>query len=112
MRRQIRALGQLPARHHRTGTLPKEHQAKLEQQLRQAHKLEAVGRLAGGIAHDFNNILLAIRGNGELALDALKTGDDAVEEVEEMVEAASARGLTAQLLAFSRRRCFRPRSST
>ena len=83
--------------------LAEEHQTKLEHQLRQAHKLEAVGRLAGGIAHDFNNILLAIRGNGELALHALKDGDDAVEEVEEMVAASErAAALTAQLLAFSR----------
>ena len=83
--------------------LAEEHQTKLEHQLRQAHKLEAVGRLAGGVAHDFNNILLAIRGNGELALDALKDGDDAVEEVEEMVAASErAAALTAQLLAFSR----------
>ena len=81
-----------------------EHRAKLEAQLRQAHKLEAVGRLAGGIAHDFNNILLAIRGNGELALDALKDGADATEEVEEMVAAAArAASLTMQLLAYSRR---------
>ena len=83
--------------------LSEEHQSKLEHQLRQAHKLEAVGRLAGGIAHDFNNILLAIRGNGELALDALRHGDNAVEEVEEMVAASErAAALTAQLLAFSR----------
>ena len=81
-----------------------EHRAKLEHQLRQAHKLEAVGRLAGGVAHDFNNILLAIRGNGELALDALKHGSNAAEEVEEMVAAADrAAALTAQLLAYSRR---------
>jgi PAS domain S-box-containing protein len=81
-----------------------EHQTKLEHQLRQAHKLEAVGRLAGGVAHDFNNILLAIRGNGELALDALKDGANATEEVEEMVAAADrAAALTAQLLAYSRR---------
>lgn len=80
-----------------------EHRTKLEHQLRQAHKLEAVGRLAGGVAHDFNNILLAIRGNGELALGALKHGDHAVEEVEEMIAAAErAAGLTRQLLAFSR----------
>ena len=83
--------------------LAEEQQTKLEHQLRQAHKLEAVGRLAGGVAHDFNNILLAIRGNGELALDALKTGDNAVEEVEEMVAASErAAALTSQLLAFSR----------
>ena len=83
--------------------LAEEHQTKLEHQLRQAHKLEAVGRLAGGVAHDFNNILLAIRGNGELAIDALKHGDNAVEEVEEMVAASErAAALTAQLLAFSR----------
>ncbi|HMJ00165.1 MAG TPA: PAS domain-containing protein [Gaiellaceae bacterium] len=86
------------------GHLAQEHRAKLERQLRQAHKLEAVGRLAGGVAHDFNNILLAIRGNGELALDALKDGENATEEVEEMVAAADrAAALTAQLLAYSRR---------
>jgi PAS domain S-box-containing protein len=84
--------------------IAEEHREKLEHQLRQAHKLEAVGRLAGGIAHDFNNILLAIRGNGELALDALKDGEDAIEEVEEMVAAAErAASLTTQLLAYSRR---------
>jgi PAS domain S-box-containing protein len=81
-----------------------EQRTKLQQQLRQAHKLEAVGRLAGGVAHDFNNILLAIRGNGELALDALKHGANAIEEVEEMIGAADrAAALTAQLLAYSRR---------
>lgn len=79
-------------------------QEKLEQQLREAHKLEAVGRLAGGIAHDFNNILLAIRGNGELAIDALRSGEDATEDVQEIVAAADRAGaLTAQLLAYSRR---------
>ena len=81
-----------------------ERRLKLEDQLRESQKLEAVGRLAGGVAHDFNNILLAIRGNGELALDALKHGAEAVEEVEEMVSAADrAAALTRQLLAFSRR---------
>jgi PAS domain S-box-containing protein len=86
------------------GHVAEEHRTKLEHQLRQAQKLEAVGRLAGGVAHDFNNILLAIRGNGELALDALKHGADPLEEVEEMVAAAQrAAALTMQLLAFSRR---------
>ncbi len=89
--------------------LAEEHRTKLEHQLRQAHKLEAVGRLAGGVAHDFNNILLAIRGNGGLAIDALKHGDNAVEEVEEMVAASErAAALTAQLLAFSRQQVLQP----
>jgi two-component system cell cycle sensor histidine kinase/response regulator CckA len=100
--RSIRFLGvviDITERH-----MAQEHRTKLEQQLRQAHKLEAIGRLAGGVAHDFNNILLAIRGNGELALDALKHGADPLAEVEEMVAAAErAAALTMQLLAFSRR---------
>ena len=90
-----------------------DHRAKLEHQLRQAHKLEAVGRLAGGVAHDFNNILLAIRGNGELALDALKHAADPTEEVEEMVAAAErAAALTDSSLPSAAGRCSRPRSST
>ena len=85
-----------------------EHRAQLEHQLRQAQKLEAVGRLAGGIAHDFNNLLLGIRGYGELALRALGRGEDAIEEVEEMVAGADrASVLTRQLLAFSRRQVLR-----
>jgi two-component system, cell cycle sensor histidine kinase and response regulator CckA len=81
---------------------------KLEQQLRQAQKLHAIGRLAGGVAHDFNNVLLAIRGYGELALRAMGRGEDATQEVREMlVGAERAAALTRQLLAFSRRQVLR-----
>jgi two-component system, cell cycle sensor histidine kinase and response regulator CckA len=82
---------------------------RLEHALRQAHKLEAVGRLAGGVAHDFNNLLLGIRGYGELALNAIDQGDDAREDVEEMLAAADrAAKLTGQLLAFSRKQVLQP----
>ena len=81
---------------------------KLEQQLRQAQKLHAIGRLAGGVAHDFNNVLLAIRGYGELALRAIGRGADATQEVQEMLAGAErAAALTRQLLAFSRRQVLR-----
>jgi two-component system, cell cycle sensor histidine kinase and response regulator CckA len=79
---------------------------RLEGELRQAQKLEAIGRLAGGIAHDFNNILLAQRGYGELALQHLDRSDvdEASLAVAEMLGAAErARHLTQQLLAFARR---------
>ena len=94
--------------------LAEEHQTKLEHQLRQAHKLEAVGRLAGGVAHDFNNILLAIRGNGELALDALKT-----RRQRRRGGRGDGRGLRARRCSYecsfllsAASRCSRPRSST
>jgi two-component system, cell cycle sensor histidine kinase and response regulator CckA len=84
--------------------------ASLEAQLRQAQKMEAVGQLAGGIAHDFNNLLLALRGYGELALRATARGEDASEDVREMLDAADrATALTGQLLAFSRRQMLQPR---
>jgi two-component system cell cycle sensor histidine kinase/response regulator CckA len=77
----------------------------LEAQLRQAQKMEGLGRLAGGIAHDFNNMLTLIEGYGELALAKLASGADAAGEVREMLAAGErATELTRRLLTFSRHR--------
>jgi two-component system cell cycle sensor histidine kinase/response regulator CckA len=85
-------------------------QKELESQLRQAQKMEAVGRLAGGVAHDFNNLLTAIAGYSEFLISGL-TGDDKLRRHAEEIKKASARAaaLTGQLLAFSRRQVLQPR---
>jgi len=82
---------------------------KLEDQLRQAQKMEAVGRLAGGIAHDFNNLLTAIRGNAELMSHRVRKDPAMAAEVDEILHAADrAASLTRQLLAFSRKQILQP----
>ena len=84
--------------------------SQLENRLRQAEKLEALGQLAGGVAHDFNNLLVAIRGYGELARDKLHRDEtDVAGDVEGVLAAADrAAGLTRQLLAFGRRQVLNP----
>jgi len=82
---------------------------KLEEQLRQAQKMEAIGRLAGGIAHDFNNLLTAIRGNAELMSHRVRKDPAMASEVDEILHAADrAASLTRQLLAFSRKQVLQP----
>jgi len=84
--------------------------SKLQEQLQQAMKMEAVGRLAGGIAHDFNNLLTAITGNVELARMDLDITDPATPLLDEIEKAArSAASLTRQLLAFSRQQIIEPK---
>jgi nitrogen-specific signal transduction histidine kinase/ActR/RegA family two-component response regulator len=81
-----------------------------EDHLRQAAKMEAVGRLAGGVAHDFNNLLTSVLGHADLALGQLRPGDQLYDDLLEIRSAgARAAGLTQQLLAFSRKQVLEPR---
>jgi two-component system cell cycle sensor histidine kinase/response regulator CckA len=81
-----------------------------EAELRQAHKMEAVGRLAGGVAHDFNNVLTAIFGYTDLLLEQFTDDDPRREDVMEIRRSAErAASLTRQLLAFSRKQMMQPK---
>jgi PAS domain S-box-containing protein len=81
----------------------------LEQQLRQAQKIEAVGRLAGGVAHDFNNLLTVILGSADMLLSDPGSNDRGAEAQEIKRAATRAAALTHQLLAFSRRQALAPK---
>lgn len=82
---------------------------QLEEQLRQAQKMEAVGILAGGVAHDFNNILTGITGYAELALKGTDSGSQANRQLKEILDLSDRAGeLTKQLLAFSRQQKLSP----
>ncbi len=97
-----RELGEATARRERRKS--EEERSKLETKLRQAQKMEAMGRLAGGIAHDFNNILTAILGHAEMAAFHL-ADSPAKGNIEQVLKAsARARDLVQQILAFSRQR--------
>jgi PAS domain S-box-containing protein len=83
---------------------------KMEEQLQQAQKMEAIGRLAGGVAHDFNNMLTIITGNTEMILEDTKPGDPAISNLWEIKRAAQrSTDLTRQLLAFARKQTVAPK---
>jgi PAS domain S-box-containing protein len=87
-----------------------EDRARLENEIAQSRKLEAVGQLAGGIAHDFNNLLQAILGFADITREHLPPGSPGLSSLDKVVQAGErARDLTQQLLTFSRRELIHPK---
>jgi signal transduction histidine kinase/CheY-like chemotaxis protein len=87
-----------------------QHRKEMENQLRQAQKMEAVGRLAGGVAHDYNNMINVIMGYAEMALDKLPVEDSLHGDLREIQDAAKrSMELTRQLLAFARQQPIAPK---
>ena len=87
-----------------------EERSHLEEQMRQAQKMESIGRLAGGVAHDFNNMLSIITGYAEIAAEDVDEHDPLHKNLEQILDAAMrSRDLTRQLLAFARRQTVSPR---
>lgn len=83
---------------------------KLEEQLRQAQKMESVGRLAGGVAHDFNNMLSVILGRTEMALETMDRNHPLYFDLKEICDAATrSADVTRQLLAFARKQTIAPK---
>jgi signal transduction histidine kinase len=83
---------------------------QLEGQLRQAQKMDAMGRLAGGVAHDFNNLLTVIKGNSSLLVEYLQSDDRLLGRIQQIENAADrAASLTRQLLAFCRMQVLQPK---
>ncbi|WP_300457302.1 PAS domain S-box protein [Desulfobacula sp.] len=83
---------------------------KMEEQLRQAQKMESIGRLAGGVAHDFNNMLSIILGNTEMILEDLDKTNPVIKNLHEIYKAAErSTNLTRQLLAFARKQTISPK---
>src|SRR3954452_22796551 len=91
------------------GVIEPQQTARLEEQLRQAQRMEAIGRLAGGVAHDFNNVLTAILGYTDLLLTRLAPGDPGRREAEEVKKGGEgAVALPRQLLSFGRAQAGEP----
>jgi signal transduction histidine kinase/CheY-like chemotaxis protein len=96
---------------HMRGTLQKNElqKRKLEEELRQSQKMDALGRLAGGVAHDFNNLLTVIKGHSDLMIERMQPGDPLLGSGQQIRGAADrAASLTRQMLAFSRRQALEP----
>lgn len=94
-----------------TRKLANEERERLSKELRQAQKMEAIGRLAGGVAHDFNNLLTVILGHAEMAMQEVNSDSAIFSDLQELLNAAHrSTDLTRQLLAFARRQPVAPKT--